>query len=103
MPRVLLLLPTTTYRTKAFLDAALRMGVDVVAAAERPSTVVVINPAGPVTLHLSRADPAAREAKEFSASHPVDAVIRVADDTAVVAASVARALSLEHNSVESTL
>ena len=102
MPRVLLLLPTTTYRTKAFLDAALRAGADVVAASERPSTMEARNPSGLITLNFSNPDEAAREAKEFSASHAVDAIIAVDDDTAVVAASIAEALSLKHNSVEST-
>ena len=38
-PRLLLLLPTTTYRTKAFVDAALALGVDLVCATEEPSTL----------------------------------------------------------------
>jgi biotin carboxylase len=102
MPRILLLLPTTTYRTKAFLDAASRLGVDVVAASERPSTLEANNPAGLLTLDFLNPDRAAREAKEFAAEHRIDAVIPVDEDTAVVAASVAQALGLEHNSVEST-
>ena len=35
MPRLLLLLPTTTYRTAAFLGAARKLGVEVVVASER--------------------------------------------------------------------
>ncbi|MFP5261038.1 MAG: ATP-grasp domain-containing protein [Blastocatellia bacterium] len=102
MPRVLLLLPTTTYRTKAFLDAAERLGVDVAAASERPSTLEAKNPGGLLTLNFSDPDRAALAAKEFAAGRPVDAVIPVDEDTAVVAASVARALGLRHNTVEST-
>lgn len=102
MPRVLLLLPTTTYRTKAFLDAALRLGVEVVAASERPSAMEARNPAGLLTLNFLNPDRAAEEAKEFAAEHAIDAVIPVDEDTAVVAASVARVLGLRHNSVEST-
>jgi biotin carboxylase len=102
MPRILLLLPTTTYRTKAFLDAAMRLGVDVVTASERPSTLEAKNPAGLLTLDFLNPDRAARAAKEFANEHTVDAVIPVDEDTAVVAASVAEALGLEHNSVEST-
>lgn len=102
MPRVILLLPTTTYRTRAFLDAALRLGVDVVAASERPSTMESKNPAGLLTLNFLSPDQAAREAKEFASKHAVDAVIPVDEDTAVVAASIAQALGLKHNSVEST-
>jgi biotin carboxylase len=59
------------------------------------------NPAGLITLDFSNPDRAARETKEFAAAHAIDAVIAVDEDTAVVAASVAQALGLEHNSVES--
>jgi biotin carboxylase len=102
MPRVLLLLPTTTYRTRAFVDAALKLDVDVVAASEQPSTLASKNPEGLVTLDFSAPERAAQQAKEFAAQFPIDAVIPVDEDTAVVAASVAQALKLTHNSVEAT-
>jgi biotin carboxylase len=100
MPRVLLLLPTTTYRTKAFVDAALKLDVDVVAASEQPSTLASRNPEGLLTLDFSMPERAAQQAAEFAARFPIDAVIPVDEDTAVVAASVANALSLPNNSVE---
>ncbi|MEK6324990.1 MAG: ATP-grasp domain-containing protein [Acidobacteriota bacterium] len=103
MPRVLLLLPTTTYRTKAFVDAALKLDVDVVAASEQPSTLASKNPGGLLTLNFSEPERAAQQAKEFAAQFPIDAVIAVDEDTAVVAASVAHALKLTHNSVEAAI
>src|SRR6185369_2579656 len=103
MPRVLLLLPTTTYRTKAFVDAALKLDVDVVAASEQPSTLASTNPAGLLTLDFSDPKLAAQQAKEFAAKFPIDAVIPVDEDTAVVAASVAQALNLNHNPVEAAV
>jgi biotin carboxylase len=102
MARVLLLLPTTTYRTKAFMDAALKMGVDVVAASERPSTLTALNPEGLLTLDLFDPDRAARQATRYAAGRNVDAVIPVDEDTAVVASRVAEALGLNHNPPEST-
>ena len=101
MPRVLLLLPTTTYRAKAFIDAALRIGVDVVAASERPSTLEARNPAGLLTLDFADPEVAARQASRFAEQFTVDAVIPVDEDTAVAAASVAQAIGLKHNSVDS--
>ncbi|MEK6408782.1 MAG: ATP-grasp domain-containing protein [Acidobacteriota bacterium] len=103
MPRVLLLLPTTTYRTKAFIDAALKLDVDVVAASEQPSTLANKNPEGLLTLDFSEPERAARQAKEFAAQFPIDAVIAVDEDTAVIAASVAHALKLPHNPVEAAI
>src|SRR5687767_10358725 len=102
MPRLLLLLPTTTYRTKAFIDAALKLGVDIVAASEQPSTMAATNPAGLLALDFFEPEKAGTEAARFARQFPIDAVIPVDEDTAVVAAFVARALDLDHNSVEST-
>jgi len=79
MPRVLLLLPTTTYRTKAFVDAALKIDVDVVAASEQPSTLANRNPGGLLTLDFSDPELAVKQAKEFAVQFPIDAVIPVVD------------------------
>jgi biotin carboxylase len=100
MTRVLLLLPTTTYRTKAFIDAALRIGTDVTAASEKPSTLESQNPSTLLTLDFLDPESAARAVSRFAEEFPIDAVIPVDEDTAVVAASVAGALGLSHNSVE---
>ncbi|HSB07914.1 MAG TPA: ATP-grasp domain-containing protein [Blastocatellia bacterium] len=103
MPRVLLLLPTTTYRTKAFVDAALKLDVDVVAASEQPSTLEDKNPSGLLTLDFFEPERAAEQARGFAAEFSIDAIIPVDEDTAVVAASVAGALELRHNTVDAAL
>jgi len=97
----MLLLPTTTYRAKAFIDAALRLGVDVTAAAERPSTLESHNPSTLLTLDFLDPESAARTASQFAKEFPIDSIIPVDEDTAVVAAYVAQELGLDHNSVES--
>ena len=102
MPRVLLLLPTTTYRTKAFIEAALRLGVDVVAASELPSTLADKNPSGLITLDFLDPDRAASSAADYATDNPIDAIIPVDEDTAITAATIAQAIKLRHNSVEST-
>src|SRR5438105_7221512 len=97
--RLLLLLPTATYRTAAFVDAARRLGVDVTVASERPSTFQHANPGGLVTLDLSDPDRAAAEALAFAQEHPLQGVVGVDDDTAVVAAAIAATLGLRGNGV----
>ncbi|HWP42074.1 MAG TPA: ATP-grasp domain-containing protein [Blastocatellia bacterium] len=101
MARVLLLLPTTTYRTKAFIDAALELGVEITAAAERPSTLEQKNPSSLLTLDFFDPERAAEQARDFAKDFPVDAVIPVDEDTAVAAAGIAEALALDHNPVSS--
>ena len=99
MPRLLLLLPTATYRTAAFVEAARRLGVDLTVASERPSTFQAANPTGLVTLDFSHPDVAAQQARAFAHAHPPAGVVGVEDDTAVVAAAIAGALGLRGNAV----
>jgi len=98
-PRLLLLLPTASYRTAAFVEAARRLGVDLTVASERPSTFQDANPRGLLTLHLSDPARAAGEARAFAQEHPLQGVVGVDDDTAVVAAAIAGELGLVGNDV----
>src|SRR5438309_7230630 len=54
--RLLLLLPTTTYRTQAFVDAATKLGVDLVCASERPSTLEERAPDNLITVDFADPD-----------------------------------------------
>jgi len=101
MPRVLLLLPTTTYRTEAFVSAATRLGVDVTVACEQPNTLTRLNPSGLLTLDFKNPQKAAQRVVEFSTSHPIDAVIPVDSQVVVVGATISATLGLRHNSVDS--
>src|SRR5688572_214425 len=56
MARLLLLLPTTTYRTQAFVDAAAKLGVELVCASERPSTLQELAPDNLITLDFADPD-----------------------------------------------
>src|SRR5213592_876666 len=98
-PRLLLLLPTVTYRTVAFVEAARRLGADLTVASERPSTFERANPTGLVTLDFADPTHAAAQAREFARAHPVHGVVAVDDDTGVVAAAIAEALGLRGNPV----
>ena len=101
MPRVLLLLPTTTYRTAAFLGAARNLGAEVVIATERPNVFQEAQPDRFLSLDFFNLDKAARQVIDFAATRPIDAVVGVDDATTVLAAALSAALSLPHNSVRS--
>jgi biotin carboxylase len=94
MDRVLLLLPTTTYRTQAFVDAARALGVDLVCASERPSTLEAAAPDSLMTLDFDHPAEAAETTARFARSHPLDAVVGVDDRTAEAAAAIAQRLGL---------
>ena len=102
-PRLLLLLPTSTYRTAAFVDAALRLSADLTVASELPSTFAGAQPERLLTLDFSRPERAAEQAVRFAREHPVAGVFAVDDDTVVVAAHIARALGVPYISPDAAL
>ena len=103
VPRVLLLLPTTSYRTPDFLAAAAKLDLEVTVASEEASTVERLNPAGLLTLDFADLPACADRVAAFSAERPVAAVVGVDERTAVVAAAVAARLGLPHNTVASVV
>jgi len=94
MDRLLLLLPTTTYRTQDFLDAARALGVDIVCASEAPSTFEAHAPDNLLTLDFTDPDGAAARVAAFAGRRPLRAVVGVDDLTAVAAAAIAERLGL---------
>src|SRR6266545_3286445 len=103
VPRLLLLLPTTTYRTAAFVEAARQMGVEVTVASEQPSTLEQSNPAGLLTLDFEQPERAADAVRVFANQYPVHGVVGVDDKTAIVAAAIATRLALKGNPVHAAI
>ena len=101
MPRILLLMSTRTYRSKAFIEAARRLQVDVVVGSEQRQALARRMPGKTLDVDFRRPDRAARKIAEFARERPFDAVVGADDDSTLVAAHAARALGLPHNSVES--
>lgn len=102
-PRLLLLLPSTTYRATAFVEAARRLDAELTVATDEASVFASQRPDALVTFDFDRRERAAEQARAFVARHPVAAVVGVDDDTAVVASAIAAALGLPGNPVEATL
>jgi biotin carboxylase len=102
-PRLLLLLPSTTYRATAFVEAARRLEIDLTVASDHTSTLAAAQPEGLLGLDFARPEHAVEQAREFAALHPVSGVFGVDDDTAVVAAAIAEALGLPANPLPAVL
>jgi hypothetical protein len=92
--RVLLLATTTGYQTRAFGEAAERLGVDLVFATDRCD--MIDDPWGDHALAIRFYDEAASVATIVAAAEraPIDGVIAVGDRPTVIAARVMRALGL---------
>ena len=97
--RLLLLLPTTTYRTEAFVEAATRLGVELVCASERPSTFEALAPDSLLTLDFADPGASADTIARFAARRPIDAVVPVDDLTTMAAAAICRDLGLRSSPV----
>lgn len=99
MPRLLLLIPTTSYRTEAFMSAACGLGVDVVVAADKPSSFQAAFPEHLATLSFHSPAEAIEEARLLARQRPIVAVVGVDDQTALVATAVSHGLGLPANPV----
>lgn len=95
--RLLLLIPTTSYRTEDFVEAARTLDVDLVVAADRPNVMAGEFPDHLLTLPFNDAAAAAREMQAYAARRPLDAVVPVDDATTVVASAIGEALGLRVN------
>ena len=100
MPRVLLLLPTETYRAKDFLAAAERLGVDVVVGCERRQAMADAMGDRAVVVPLANLDVAVEIIAAVHARRPLDAVLAVDDQGLVVAAAASARLGLTHNPID---
>jgi len=100
-PRVLLLLPTRTYRAHDFLTAARQLDVEVVIGSDRPQTLLGLSPLKSLSLDFRRVEHAAQLISSFASEYPIDAVVGVDDDTTILATMAAKDLSFPHNTIES--
>ena len=99
--RLLLLLPTSTYRAEAFLEAARKLDLEITLGLERTAVLIDRPQRDWLTLNFTEPGRSIGAVLEFAAEHAIDAVLGVDDQTAVLAAEIAKALGLRHNSVES--
>ena len=101
--RLLLFLPSNTYRAAVFLEAARRLGIALTVATDHRGVFDKAQPDKLLALDFDRPDEVRRQVRAFAAQHPVAAAFGVDDDTAVLAALAAEALGLPHNSVAACL
>jgi biotin carboxylase len=90
VPRVLLILPSATYRARDFTQAAERLGVDLVVASDRRQAMSEFLGDRALVLPLRRPAEAAAKVVAHAARLPIDAVVAV-DDQGVRTASLAAA------------
>ena len=100
MDRVLLILPSATYRAPDFLAAARELGVTVTVASERRAAMSAAMGERALTLRLSDPGVAAEQIAERARETPFAAVVGVDDQGVMAAALGAERLGLSHNPPE---
>ena len=95
--RVLLLLPSGTYKAPDFLAAAARLGVEVVVASETEQTLAEAMGDRALVVDLADVEGSAASIVALADRQPLDAVIAVDDQGVLIAALAAKELGLPAN------
>ncbi|MHB8394898.1 MAG: ATP-grasp domain-containing protein [Candidatus Dormibacteria bacterium] len=97
--RVLLVLPTGTYRASAFLTAAAKLALEVVVASEVESTLGWKHPELEVVIDLDRPDSVSEAVAGLKQADLIEAVVAADESGVMVAAHLGQALALPGNPV----
>ena len=95
MSRILLILPSATYRAHDFTEAAERLGAELVVASDRRQAMSAFLGDRALVLPLKRPAEAAAKVVEHAARLPIDAVVAVDDQGVKTAALAASELGLK--------
>ncbi|MBI3804992.1 MAG: ATP-grasp domain-containing protein [Nitrospirae bacterium] len=99
MKRLLLLLPSTSYRAEDFLGAAERLGVEIVVGSNERQALESVVPGKTVTLDFIDLKKGVAQAIAFAEEQPFQAVLSADEEGVVLAALISEALGLPHNPV----
>ena len=103
MARVMLLIPTASYRAPDFMSAADQLGLDVVVASDIDQPLADMYPGRWLTLPYHDLEAGARAVARYADRFPLDAVVAVDDPGTVLAAYASSELQLTGNSPESVI
>lgn len=98
--RLLLLCTTTGYQTRAFLEAAGRVGLSVLFGTDRCHRLEDPWQDGALPLRFEDAEESARQVVEYARASPIDAIVALGDRPTPTAARACQALKLPYHSPE---
>lgn len=101
MGRLLLLIPTTSYRVSDFLRAAHRLGVEVAVGSNRRQVLEKYSQGQTVTISFRNSERGVQQIVAYARRYPLEAIVPVDEETTLLAAMASNALGLPHNSVRS--
>jgi formate-dependent phosphoribosylglycinamide formyltransferase (GAR transformylase) len=98
--RLLLLLPTTSYKAEGFLEAADQVAVQVVVGTDARQTLEDAAPDNTLVLEFADRDEGVETIRRFASHQPFRAIVGVDDETTLLAAAASDVLGLPHNPID---
>ncbi len=98
MKTVLLLIPTTSYRTDDFMAAAGKLDIDIVLGTDERQSLESLSAGRIQTFDFEDVEAGGRQIADFVRSHRVDAIVPVDDGANLLAAAAAARIGMAHNS-----
>lgn len=99
MPRVMLLIPSTSYRAPDFMEAAGRLGIEVVVGSDKRHPLDELHPGKQVALDFVDIEAGTAQVEAFADRYPLDTIVAVDDGGTRLAAAASRRLEIPHNPV----
>ena len=96
-PRLLMLVPTATYRAEAFVRAAQRLPIHLSIASEVPSSLSHLHPVALPAFDFGRPYDVMAAARKLATEARFDGVVAVDDQSVLAASLVANTLGLPHH------
>ncbi|MCH7543886.1 MAG: ATP-grasp domain-containing protein [Proteobacteria bacterium] len=95
--RLLLLVPTTSYRVADFLDAAHSLGAEIAVGSNRRQVLEEFAEGRTVTLDFHDLEKGVGQIVAYADEYPLSAIVAVDEEVTVLAAMASEALGLPHN------
>ena len=103
MARLLLLIPTTSYRVGDFMAAAERLEVDLVIGSDQRPVLEKFSAERSLALDFTNIAEGCRQIEAYAHGYPLAAILGVDDETLLLAATASEALGLTHNAPDSVI
>lgn len=101
MNRVLIIIPTASYRAHDFMAAADRLDIEIIIGSDRRQALSKLLPDTSITLNFRKPESSLKKIKDFAQKEPLNAIVGVDEETVILAAMSSKMLGLPYNSISS--
>jgi len=98
---VILIIPSASYRTNPFMDAATKLDLKVLVITDKSQVFSEYYPDNVITMNFEHWQESIENIREWSERYDLKAVIGVDEESIILAAKLSESLCIEHNSLES--